>query len=215
MENSIENTPKKPVRLSLILSVIALLGVIALFFFEFMEKDDPKEHRPVLKMPEFSSGSNTIVFVNTDELLQNYELVGILTNELEAERKRKNVDFSAKQKAYESDAAYFQSQVEKQTISEASAQQIYEKLMQQQQELYKLQDQYASELSQKEFEMNLILLDSVKNYLARLNKFYNYDYILSSNNTGNILFAKDTFEITNQVLEGLNREYNEKLNPKK
>ena len=119
---------------------------------------------------------------------------------MKKERQRKNDDFTSRQKAYEDDAAYFQSQVQKQTISEESAQQIYEKLMLQQQDLYGLQDQYAAELSRKEIEMNMVLLDSVKNYLARLNKIYNYDYILSSNNTGNILMAKDTFDITPQVL---------------
>jgi outer membrane protein len=139
-------------------------------------------------------------------------LVNVLTDQLEEERKKKDTDFTVKQKAYENDAAYFQTQVANQSISEESAQQIYEKLMLQQQDLYKLQDQYTTELSKKEYEMNLILLDSVKNYLARLNKIYNYDYILSSNATGNILMAKDTFDITSQVLEGLNKEYTAKMN---
>jgi outer membrane protein len=215
VENIIENTPKKPERLSLILSAIALLGVIVLLIFQFTDNDDAREIGKDVKMPMLSTGSNTIVFVNTDDLLKNYKLVPVLTEQLEQERKRKDADFSAKQKSYQDDAAYFQSQVEKQAISEASAQQIYEKLMLQQQDLYNLQDQYTAELSKKEFEMNMTLLDSVKNYLHRLNKNYNYDYILSSNNTGNILLAKDTFDITNQVLEGLNKEYTEKFNPQK
>ena len=55
--------------------------------------------------------------------------------------------------------------------------------------------------------MNSTLVDSVRNYLKRLNEIYNYDYILGYNNTGNIFLAKDTFDITNDVIEGLNREY--------
>ncbi len=214
VEKEIENVPKKPERLSLIFSLIALLGVVVLSVFEFADKDEAHDMGRDDKMPVLSTGGNTIVFVNTDELLKSYELVNVLTEQLEKDRARKDNDFSAKQKAYQDDAAYFQSQVEKQAISEASAQQIYEKLMMQQQDLYNLQDQYTAELSKKEFEMNMTLLDSVKNYLHRLNVKYNFDYILSSNNTGNILFAKDTFDITPQVLEGLNKEYIEKTNPK-
>lgn len=213
--SEIENAPKKPERLSLILSVFAIIGLIVVIILKVTEHKDNDELLPVKSMPVVSSGTNSIVFVNSDLLLQQYELVNVLTAQLEEERKRKDVDFSAKQQAYEDDAAYFQAQVQKQSISEESAKQIYEKLMMQQQDLYSLQDQYTAELSKKEFEMNLVLLDSVKNYLNRLNKIYNYDYILSSNNTGNILFAKDTFDITNQVLEGLNKEYNEKMNPGK
>jgi outer membrane protein len=209
-----EMTPKKPDRLSLILSSIAVLGVIIMIIFTFTgnEKGDDKSS---MSMPVVSSGTNSIVFVNTDLLLKDYELVKILSTQLDQERQRKNDDFTARQKAYEDDAAYFQSQVQKQTISEESAQQIYEKLMLQQQDLYGLQDKYTAELSNKEIEMNMVLLDSVKNYLARLNKIYNYDYILSSNSTGNILMAKDTFDITPQVLEGLNKEFNLKMNPGK
>ncbi|MEZ5197171.1 MAG: OmpH family outer membrane protein [Bacteroidales bacterium] len=120
---------------------------------------------------------------------------------------KKRCGFYPKQKAFETDAAHFQDQVQKQSISEQSAQVIYEQLMAKQQDLYALQEQYASEMQQKEFEMNVVLLDSVRNYLERLNKVYNYDYILGYNTAGNIFLAKDTFDITSQILEGLNKEY--------
>jgi len=215
MENIIENQQesKKPVQLGLILGLIALLGVIVLFILQFTNRNKGNDQGNVSNMPVLSGENNKIVFVNTDSLLQGYELVNVLTAQLEQERERKNTDFNQRQKSYEEDAAYFQSQVEKQAISESSAQQIYEKLMMQQQDLYKLQDQYTAELSRKEFEMNMVLLDSIKNYLSRMNKTYQFDYILSSNNTGNILYAKDTFDITSQVLNGLNSEYKEKINP--
>lgn len=214
MENIIENQheSKKPVQPGLVLGMIALLGVIILFILHFTGGSKTNNPDSLSNVPLPGGESNKIVFVNTDSILHGYELVDELTNQLESERDRKNADFSQRQKSYEEDAAYFQSQVEKQAISESSAQQIYEKLMLQQQDLYKLQDQYAAELSRKEYEMNMVLLDSIKNYLVRLNKTYQFDYILSSNNTGNILFAKDTFDITSQVLTGLNGEYREKMN---
>lgn len=214
MENIIENQheSKKPVQPGLVLGMIALLGVIILFILHFTGGSKTNSPESVSKLPLPGGENNKIVFVNTDSILHGYELVDELTTQLESERDRKNADFSQRQKSYEEDAAYFQSQVEKQAISESSAQQIYEKLMLQQQDLYKLQDQYAAELSRKEYEMNMVLLDSIKNYLVRLNKTYQFDYILSSNNTGNILFAKDTFDITSQVLTGLNSEYREKMN---
>ena len=195
---------------STILSVIAIAGVIVLFILYFIGKKGSPEVITDKGMPDAHSGTNSIVFVNSDMLLQKYELVKRLSDQLEKERKDKNGDFKAKQKAYEDDASYFQEQVQKQTISEQSAQKIYEQLMVRQQELSQLQDQYSSELSQKEYEMNTILLDSVRNYLTRLNKKYNYDYILSYNTAGNIFYAKDTFDITQQVLDGLNKEYFDK-----
>jgi len=207
-----DNT-KNLVNISLALSVIAILGLVILFIMEFTDSDEPEETQNAMVMPVSSNGSNSIVFINSDLILEEYVLVDKLAKQLENERKKKDADFSARQRTYEEDAQYFQQQVQQQKISEQSAQQIYEKLMMEQQELMELQDQYTAELAQKEFQMNLVLLDSVRNFVTRLNKTYNFDYILSYNTAGNLILAKDTFDITMPVLEGLNKEYNERYAP--
>lgn len=208
-----KNKTKNLVNISMVLSVIAILGMLFLFVTEFADSDEPEDIKNEMVMPVSAMGSNSIVFINSDLILEKYVLVDKLAKQLDNERKKKDADFSAKQKAYEEDAQYFQQQVQQQKISEQSAQQIYEQLMMAQQELMELQDQYTAELAQKEFQMNLVLLDSVRNYVTRLNKTYNYDYILSYNTAGNVILAKDTFDITMPVLEGLNREYNEQYAP--
>ncbi len=209
-----ENSNKKNLAIiSLILSIIAIIGLVILFVLEFTDKDEPEEKHNIIALPVSASGSNSIVFINSDLILEKYLLVNKLAAQLERERQKKDADFEARQKVYEQDAQYFQQQVQQQSISEQSAQQIYEQLMMKQQELYELQDQYTVELAQKEFEMNIVLLDSVRNYLTRLNKKYNYNYILSYSTAGNIILAKDTFDITLPVLEGLNNEYNDRYAP--
>lgn len=209
-ENS--NT-KNPAIISLVLSIIAIVGLVVLFVMEFSDKDEPEENSSVMALPVSSAGTNSIVFINSDLILEKYELVNKMATQLENDRKKKDADFVAKQSAYEQDAQYFQQQVQQQSISEQSAQVIYDQLMAKQQELMVLQEQYTAELAQKEYNMNLVLLDSVRNYVSRLNKKYNYDYILSYNTAGNIILAKDTFDITLPVLEGLNMEYEKRYAP--
>lgn len=208
-----KSNSKNLVTISLILSVIAILGLVALFVMEFTNKDEPAETQSELVLPVSSSGANSIVFINSDLILEKYALVDKMAAQLEKDRQNKDADFATKQRTYEQDAQYFQEQVQQQAISEQSAQLIYDQLMVKQQELMQLQEQYSAELAQKEYNMNLVLLDSVRNYVYRLNKKYNYDYILSYNMVGNIILAKDTFDITQPVLEGLNLEYNEKYAP--
>jgi len=215
MTEKIENKNNKAGNLGLILNVIILIGLIVLYVLFFTKKEKTEGNAQVQYVPAVSSGSGSIAFVNSDLVLEKYELVNKLTDQLEREQQKKDASFTAKQNAFEADAAYFQEQVEKQAISQESAQQIYEQLMMKQQELYELQDKYAAELAKKEIEMNVVLLDSVRNYLDRVNKIYNFDYILSYNAAGNILFAKDTFDITRQIIDGLNREYKIKYSPEK
>ena len=193
------------------MAVIALLGVIALFVLHFTGNDEEQEKtkaQAVTMSREIPSSS--IAFINSDEVLQQYDLVKKLSDDLGKERDKKDKDITAKQKAYQDDAAYFQEQVQNQTISQQSAEEIYQQLMVRQQELYQLQDQYSAELAQKEMEMNVVILDSIRNYLKRMNASADFDYVLSYNSMGNILLAKDTFNITPQVIQGLNLEYAEK-----
>jgi outer membrane protein len=195
--------------------IILLLaaGLVVLYILFFQQKAKKTELPTVSQpaMPRITGSATTpIAFVNTDELLDRYELVQVLSAQLEQEQRKKDADFRKKQREYEQEPAYFQESVQKQTISESSAQRIYEQLMMKQQDLYDLQDQYSSELSRKELEMTRVLLDSVKNYLERANQTFQFDYILNYSLAGSILLAKDTFDITESVLSGLNREYKAK-----
>jgi len=200
-----------------IFSIVLAVGLAVLYFLHFTDsketivKNDVVKPEPIV-MPSVQSGS--IAFVNSEVLLQGYDLVTKLSNKLDKQRQKKDGDFSQRQGEYEQEAAYFQQQVQAQTISEQSAQEIYQQLMVKQEELYALQQQYTNELGQLEFEMNVTLLDSVRNYLQRMNAKSKFDYILNLDATGNIFVAKDTFDITSQVIEGLNVEYQLKYSAK-
>ncbi len=206
-------TVENNINSGLIVGVIALLGVIVLFILYFTDSDEAQEvPKSQLVAINKSMPPSSIAFINSEEVLNQYDFVKRLTGDLNSEREKMDKEFAAKQMAYQDDAAYFQEQVQKQTISQQSAEEIYQQLMVRQEELYQLQDQYSAELAQKEMEMNVIILDSIRNYLKRMNISANFDYVLSYNSMGNILLAKDTFDITSQVIQGLNLEYAGKNN---
>lgn len=199
------------------MNIVLLIAVVILFIFHFTKDKAEKEavaKKPVEHAVVSSGGSSAIAFVNSDLLLEKYALVEKLARQLETESRKKDVDFSTQQKEFEQEAAYFQESVANQSLNEQSAQRIYEQLMAKQQELYQLQEQFTAQLAQKEFEMNVVLLDSVRNYLERMNQGKKYDFILNYNASGSILQANNSFDITEEVLEGLNNEYNEKYAPK-
>ena len=199
---------------SLVLNAVLLIAVAVLYFYQFSGKSGEIKTKPKGKperhMAQTQGSASNIAFVNSDVLLEKYELVGKLAKQLEGESRKKDADLTARQEELESEAAYFQESMQKQSLNEQSAQRIYDQLMAKQQEIYQIQEQYAAELSQKEFEMNITLLDSVRNFLDRMNADKRYDYILNYNASGSILQASDAYDITDVVLEGLNREYKAK-----
>lgn len=202
---------KTKANITLVISILALTVSSLLFFLNSNEnKAATSSTLPVTQTDE--SGLK-IAYINADSIMVHYLLVEKLMSSLESRGLELEKDLQQKQKLYEKDAAYFQEQVKKGSISEESANTIYEKLMQKQQELMNLRDKYAQEVGYLESQMNKQLLDNVSDYLERNNNFQ-YDYILNYSYTGDILLKNPKFDITNSVVEGLNKEYIQNNNEK-
>jgi len=192
--------------LLLALNLVMLVGLIILYILYFTSSGN-NNNSSGAALAKANKGSISVAFVNNDSILNNYELVKKMRADLEAKGRRLEAEVAGKQKAFEKDAAYFQDQVAKKTISEKSAQEIYGQLQQNQKSIYDLRDRYAADLQRSELDMNIALLDSVTNFLNRYNDKYKFDYIFGYAKGGNILFANDTLNVTKDVLKALNEEY--------
>lgn len=200
-DETIKSEPKKNWNLIFtIINGILLIGLIVLYFI--ILKPDNSEI-----LINGVSGKAKIAYVNSDSILAHYDLVKSMRDELQQNTASLENELKNKQTAFERDAAYFQDQVNKKSISEQSAQEIYGKLMNEQQKIYSLREQYSSQIAQKEFAMNQLLLDSLNNFLKRYNTKYKFDYILSYTRGGSILTANDSLDITKEVIESLNTEF--------
>lgn len=215
INNEANNNPKKSGEKSskpwlIYLNILLLAGLALLYVLHFTTGKDTESQTMSQTLAKAGSGRISVAFVNNDSILENYELVKTLKKDLQAKGDRYSADIANKQATFEKDATYFQEQVQKKSISEQSAQEIYTSLMENQQKIYDLRDKYASELQQSEADMNIALLDSVMNFLQRYNTRYKFDYILGFNKGGNILYANDTLDITKDVIRALNDEYHSK-----
>ncbi len=187
-----------------VLNILSLAGVIILLLLVLNRKGETRHSGPAA--PQAAVAGN-IVFINSDTLRAHYDLITDMNDELEAQFKVRETEMTARQRTYEKDAAYFQQQVEKRTISEESAKVIYADLMKSQEQLLALRDRYTEELSEQEFIMNERFVDSVYTYLKRYQEDKGYDYILGFSRGSGILYAKDTLDITWDVIRGMNESY--------
>jgi outer membrane protein len=190
----------------LVLNIVLLLGLVVLYIL-FFTRSSSRDSGVANSLRKINSGSLGIAYVNSDSILANYALVKKMRGDLTAKSSRLEAEIAAKQKAYEKDAAYFQEQVKNKSISDQSAQEVYQNLMKEQQAIVNLRDKYSADLQQHEFNLNVMLLDSVTNFLKRYNTKFKFDYILGYNKGGNIYLANDTLNITNDVIREINKEY--------
>ena len=83
-------------------------------------------------------------------------------------------------------------------------------IQRQQQSLQELQARLENELANETAKYNEGLRDSLQHFLAAYNKDKKYDLILTKQGD-NILYANKRFDITNDVINGLNKHYKSTL----
>ena len=79
-------------------------------------------------------------------------------------------------------------------------------IQRQQQDLQELQNRLGSELDAETAKFNTALRDSLQNFLKMYNKDKKFDLILSKAGD-NILYAEKRHDITQEVINGLNKRY--------
>ena len=193
----------------LAIELILLIGLAVLYVLFFTSK---KTAEPVTSMAFQKSGEKPVrvVFINIDSLNNQYLFVKKLKSDLESTGKRLETEILSEQAAFEKEATNFQKQTAANAIPEEKAKIMYDALMQKQQALSDKKERYTQQVAEKEQAMHLTLLDTVTNFLKRYNRTFNFDYILGYANSGQILLASDTLDITADVVKELNKEYKEK-----
>ena len=192
-----------------LLGLVLLVGLIILYALHFSGRNASSSSVP-LAVQKSSGKQLSVVFVNIDSLNTHYEYVKLLRKDLEGTGKRLQTEVLAEQSALEKEAAEFQRQISANAIPEDKAKVMYEQLMQKQQLLMQKKDRYTQQVGEQEMNMNLRLVDSVTVFLKRFNRQYKFDYIMGFKAGGEILVSNDTLDITRSVLEGLNKEYQQR-----
>ena len=92
-------------------------------------------------------------------------------------------------------------------ISPERAQQEYNRLMKMQQDLQVLQNNLSNQLATENQKNSLQLRDSINVFLKEYNKTKGYNLILSNTGFDNLLYADSSFNITQEIIDGLNARY--------
>jgi len=204
---------KKWFRAFLIVDAIAFLVLVSFGILYFLRSESKSHSYPIIDKP--SVVGLKIAYINNDSLTEKYELVKEARNLLDEKKARMEKEIHAEQAELESQYRIWEKNVKDQRYSELLLRNAQEELMRKEQDLYKKSQDYTELLAQEELDRNKVFIDSVLNYLKRFNEVNNYDFILNYASGATILLANDTFDITNEVVRGLNEEWINIYPPKK
>lgn len=147
-----------------------------------------------------------IAYVEVDSIMTQYQFCKDYTAILT--KKGQNIEKTINQKgqALQTAAANFQQKVEQNAYTREQAQSIQASLQKQNADLQALQQRLGAEFQQEQAKYNEALHDSIAHFLKAYNSTKKYSIILSKSGD-NLLYADKAYDITNEVIAGLNKAY--------
>ena len=155
--------------------------------------------------------ANTIVFVNSDTLLNNYDYYKAVKTKLQTLSQQAQTEIATKGQAFQKEVAAYQKSASSLTPTQKAA--TEKRLAKKQQDLQTLGQNTSQQLQDQGAEENSKLYDRIATYLKTYTKQKGYKIVLTySKANPSMLYGDGSLDVTKEVLAGLNEEY-KKENP--
>ena len=186
------------------------LAAAAIVALASCNNESPKmDEQPVAA--ENNAGGMKIAYVEVDSLMTQYEFCKEFTLILQKKSNNARNTLNQKGQALQSAMANFQQKLKNNGFTsreQAEGQQAA--IQRQQQSLQELQARLENELARRLRSTMPVCATRLQHFLDAYNKDKKYDLILTKQGD-NILYAAKRFDITNDVINGLNKRYKSTL----
>ena len=194
-------------KLPLILSIVALAGVIALAIVTFAKGGDKKS---AAATTETLAQKGAIVYFNLDRVLAEYDMANDLRSVFETKANSINQEVQRRVNKFQKDANAFQDKINKGLMTQSTAQVQSQKLAEQQSSVENYANQKQQEILEEQQVMLNQISDAIKTFIDEYNETMGYAMIIASQ--GDILpmpvvTGDAAIDITDALIEGLNAAY--------
>jgi len=193
-------------QISNVLNVVLLIAVAVLYFLHFSSGKSPAEESGERAGNGIQGIEDiAIAYINSDSLLNNYEFFKEEAEKLEEKRAELEANYKSRAEGLQREMANFQNQAGNMTMNQAKA--VQEDLRKKQQNLMMYEQSLTQQLMEKEAEINDELYDKVSSFLKDYGSNKDLQLVLTYQKGSGVLYANDSLNITNEVIEGLNEAY--------
>ena len=197
-------------QLSILLSGLALLGVILLLVLRFapdeVRKPDSTPEDIEQTVKEVAQEQSQVAFINTDTVMVYYELAQKLEDQLSQQQVRYKNRMNSEEKKLMQKLEEFRSKAS--TMGRFEGQMKQEELQKKERELYELQEDLARKLNKTEREYTAQINDSLEAFLNDYMRGKSYKIAVTQTYGGAVLWGHDDADLTRTVIDGLNRRFN-------
>jgi outer membrane protein len=195
--------------------LILSLAVAFLLYRQFATSEESQaksetETKPKMAIflkPDTSNAYGSVAFVNTDSLLEQFESFKKMRSGFEKKSAMAENDIANRMRTLEAEYMEVQKKIQSGVMTETLIKDAEQSLMRKQQELAMLRDQKTSQLVDEEKNLTKKLNDQIFDFMQEYAPQHGLKYVLGYTRGGGILYAADSLDITDAVLEGLNTRY--------
>jgi len=148
----------------------------------------------------------TLAYVNSDSLAANYLYFADVNSQLEEKRAKYEKEFANRATGLQRQIEDFQKTANNMTLAQGRA--VEEDLTRKQQNLQQYQQSLTQDLLKEEAKLNKELYEKVAKFLNNYGKEQGLDFIFKHSTGGEIWYGDSLLDITKDVIEGLNVDYN-------
>lgn len=193
--------------LSYAISGVLAVAIIILFILFFTSKKDTVD-TPSLKFENDTTATLPIAYVNIDSVLTHYNYAKEASDALIKKTESSRASISQKQKQVAAEQQEFNRKMQNNAfLSQERAEQEYGRIQKLTADLEQMATRLDDELRMEQIKVNNQLADSVRICIKEFNKTANYHMILSNSGLDNVLYAKEKYNITDKVIELLNKRH--------
>lgn len=151
-----------------------------------------------------AAGDLKIAYVEVDSIMTQYEFCKDYTKILQKKGTNIQNTLAAKQQQLQAAAANFQQKVQQNAYTREQAEGIQAGLQKQGSDLDALNQRLSGEFQTETAKYQQALSDSLEHFLAAYNKDKKYSLIV---NKAGLLYGDKAYDITAEVVKGLNKAY--------
>lgn len=182
------------------------LATVAVFAMTSCDKSKCQVDEKKVEGKQAVPSDVKIAYVEVDSIMSQYKFCKDYSLILQKNGQNIQNTLAQKQRALEQAYMNFQQKIQQNAYTREQAEQIQMSLQKQNSDLKALNQRLSGEFQVETENYNNALRDSIQHFLAVYNKDKKFGLILSKAGD-NLLYADKAYDITNEVIAGLNKAY--------
>jgi outer membrane protein len=188
-------------KIQLVINIVLVAAVAALYVIFYSGQKPASAETATLDPTEVIP----VAYLNVDSLLTNYTFALEASDKLMSKQEDARVKMNTKLRTFQNEVADFQRKLENNAfLSRERAEKEQQRLAKKEQELQELEAKLTQDIMMENQKLNLQLADSLNNFLKEFNADGRFHIILSNSAKDNVLMANEQYDITEEVINGLN-----------